>query len=194
MFSSDWIRWSGLSAICGGLLIVVKGGVIALANVDLAVTPFAFFLFALGLVGLRARLGRQAGRLGTIGGFLVYIGVLASFVGMVFVGLRLPLPQPDDPNAPIYVRVILLGGFLGILLGQVSLGLSAWRAEIMSGRWRAAPLVIALLWFPPYELHHMDVGPSISGGVLEGAGYIVAGLVWIFLGLLIWTRAGEKAV
>lgn len=79
--SSSLIRWSGLAAMLGGALWVVKGGLIMSGLLDLGeLLIVAQLLFAVGLMGLHWRLGGRGGRLGRIGGLLAYVAAVLSVV------------------------------------------------------------------------------------------------------------------
>ena len=66
MYSSNLLRWSGVAAMVGGALIMVKGVFIALSAGDPSLVPPAMLLQAVGLLGLHARLEGRDGLLGRI--------------------------------------------------------------------------------------------------------------------------------
>lgn len=177
--SSNLIRWSGLAAMLGGALLVVKGIVILLSNGDPSFVPPATFLFSLGMVGLHARLEGRSGPLGGIGVFLAYVAVGASVVNLI--GLGLPVPAPGEPDAPMLLQVTYMVAFLGILIGLLLLGIAVLRARVMSPRWRAIPLAVGILWFPL-----QGIGFVISDGV----GLVLGGLAWMLLGYVLWFGKG----
>ena len=74
------IRLSGLAALLGGAMWVVKGGVIMLGGADPDLFIPAQFFFALGLLGLHTRLAGRGGWPGRVGGFLAYAAVALSAV------------------------------------------------------------------------------------------------------------------
>ena len=80
--SSGVIRLGGLAALVGGAMWVVKGGVFMLGGPDLFI-PAQFF-FALGLLGLHARLAGRGGLPGRVGGFLAYAAVALSAVNATY--------------------------------------------------------------------------------------------------------------
>jgi hypothetical protein len=66
--ASGLARWGGLAAMLGGVMWVVKGGAIMLTGEQPPILfEAALPLFAVGLVGLHARLGGRGGRLGKTG-------------------------------------------------------------------------------------------------------------------------------
>ncbi len=92
--SSSAIRLGGLAALLGGAMWVVKGGVIILGGPDPDLFIPAQFFFALGLLGLHARLAGRGGLPGRIGGFLAYaaVGFLTPPTNI------LSDPSPSDPS------------------------------------------------------------------------------------------------
>ena len=103
MTSSDSARWGGVAALLGGALLVAKGIIIVGSDADPALVPPATLLFALGMVGLHARLEGRGGLLGTLGVVLVWVEVAASVVNLV--GLALSIPAPGAPDAPLLLQV-----------------------------------------------------------------------------------------
>src|SRR4028119_239082 len=89
-----------------------------------ASSPPATLLFALGMVGLHARLEGRGGPLGTIGVLLAWVVVGASVVNRI--GLALPIPTPGEPGASILLRSTYMVAFLGILVGLLLLGVAPW--------------------------------------------------------------------
>ena len=78
MTSSNVVRWGGMAAILGGVLLVAKGLAIIFSDADPSFVPPATLLFALGMVGLHARLEGRGGLLGTVGVFLAWVVIGAS--------------------------------------------------------------------------------------------------------------------
>ncbi len=183
MWFSYLIGWNGLSVLLGGAVLVVKGAGIVFFKVDLDIVPMATLLFAVGLVGFSTRLEGRAGRVGAIGMILLYVAVAASLVNLIALLFR--IPAPDDPNAPLVLRVTYPMAFFGILLGLICLGLAMLRSQHPLRRWRAVPLAIGLLWFPL-----IGVGELIYP---DGLGMILAGLAWMGLGYVLWLGQGGSA-
>lgn len=171
----SWIRWSGVTAMLGGAFLVVKGVVIILSDADPSFVPPATFLFALGMVGLHARLEGGGGVPGTIGVVLAWVAVVASVGNLI--GLALPVPVPGDPDAPVLLEITYMVAFLGILVGLVLLGIAALRARVMPPPWNAVPLAVGISWFPL-----QGIGFVVSDGV----GLILGGLAWMLLGYVLW--------
>ena len=182
MTSLSVVRWGGLAAILSGVLLVAKGLAIIFSDADPSFVPPATLLFALGMVGLHARLEERSGLLGAIGVLLAWVVVGASVVNLI--GLALSVPAPGDPAAPTLLRITYTAAFLGVLVGLLALGVAALRARIMPAPWHVAPLAVGVLWFPL-----QGVGFAISDGV----GLVLGGLAWALLGYVLWSGSGTPA-
>jgi hypothetical protein len=181
MLSPSLIRWSGVAAVLGGALLVLKGVVIILSDADPSFVPPATFLFALGMVGLHARLEGRGGLLGGVGVVLAWVAVVTSAVNLIALALGL---TPEQPPLPILLQVTYMVAFLGILIGLLFLGIAVLRARVMPPRRNAVPLAVGILWFPL-----QGVGFVISDGV----GLMLGGLAWMFLGYILWSEKSEPA-
>ena len=166
----------------GGALLVAKGTLIVVSDTDLSLVPPATLLFALGMVGLHARLEGRGGLLGIIGVFLVWVAVAASVVNLA--GLALNISASRDPDAPILLQVTYTVAFLAIVIGLLALGIAASGAEVLSPPSRAVTLAVGVLWFPL-----QGIGFAISYGV----GHIVGGLAWVLLGHVLWSGSATPA-
>ena len=182
MTSSNIVRWGGLAAMLSGALLVAKGAAIAVSVADPSLVPPATLLFALGMVGLHARLEGRGGPLGTIGVLLSGAALAASAVNLI--GLALSIPAPGDPEAPALLQITYMAAFLSIVVGLLALGTAALRARVMAAPWGAIPLAIGVLWFPL-----QGVGFAISDGV----GLVLGGLAWAVLGYVLWSQGGTPA-
>lgn len=176
--SSNLIRWSGLAAMLGGALWVVKGGLILAGVVDLGeLLIVAQLLFAVGLIGLHSRLGGRGGRLGRIGGFLAYVAAALSVVNAPYSVFF----AEDGPQTPFPFNVTYAIAALAIFVGLVLLGLATLRAEILPRRWRALPLAIGLLaLLPVWVLAFVHLELPV----------VVLGLAWMLLGYVLWSDKG----
>lgn len=168
-----------MAAVLGGAFLVVKGVVIILSDADPGFVPPATFLFALGMVGLHARLEGRGGLLGAMGVILAWVAVVASAVNLIAQVLGL---TPERPPLPILLQVTYMTAFLGILIGLLLLGIAVLRAGVLSPRRRTVPLAVGVLWFPL-----QGVGFVISDGV----GLVLGGLAWMLLGYVLWSERGE---
>ena len=182
MTSSDLVRWGGLATMLSGALFVVKGVAILVSDADPSFVPPATLLFALGMVGLHARLEGRGGSLGTIGVLLAWVVVGASVVNLI--GLALPIPTPGEPDASILLRITYMVAFLGILIGLLVLGVAALRARVVPTPWGAVPLAVGVLWFPLQ---------GIGFVIADGVGLILGGLAWSLLGYVLWSESSTSA-
>jgi hypothetical protein len=179
--SSRLIRWSGLAAMLGGALWVVKGGLIMSGVLDLGeLLIVAQLLFAMGLMGLHWRLGGRGGWLGRVGGFLAYVAAALSGVNAPYAVFF----AEDGPQTPFPFNVTFAIAALVIFVGLVLLGLAALRAEILPRRWRALPLASGLLsLLPVWVLAFIHLELPV----------VVLGLAWMLLGYVLWSDKGAPA-
>ena len=147
----------------GGLLWVVKGGAILLIGQQPpAVFEAAMPLFAVGLLGLHARLDGRGGPLGKAGVLVAY-GALAAAAFVLMA-----------PIAPFYVAA----GF-GPFLGLVLLGSATLRARVFHPPWSALPLATGL-GGPLLIL--AGGGLSLMSERLLEVPIVLVGLAWMLLG------------
>ena len=175
--SNLMIRWGGLAAMLSGALFAVKGVVILVSDADPSLVPPATLLFALGMVGLHARLAGRGGLFGTIGVLLAWVAVGASAVNLIAQVLGL---TPARAPLPTLFQITYMVVFLAILIGLFVLGIAAFRARAAPAPWHAVPLAVGVLWFPL-----QGIGFVISDGV----GLVLGGLAWAFLGYALWSRS-----
>jgi hypothetical protein len=163
MASSALIRLGGLAAIVGGLLWVVKGGSILLTGQQPPVVfEAAMPLFAVGLLGLHARLDGRGGPLGKAGVLVAYAALAAAAIVLVA-----PLP-------PFYA----VAGF-GPFLGLVFLGSATLQARVFPSPWSALPLAMGLAG--PLLILVGGGLALISERLLE-IPVVLVGLAWMLLG------------
>ncbi len=172
------IRWGGLAAMLSGALLVVKGAVILVSDADPSLVPLATLLFALGMVGLHARLAGRGGLLGTIGLILAWVAIGASAINLIAQVLGL---TPARAPLPALFQATYMVAFLAILLGLLALGIAALRAEVLSPPWRAVPLAVGVLWFP------LQVAGFVAP---DGVEIILTALAWTLLGYVLWSGSG----
>ena len=173
--SSALIRWGGVSTMLGGMMWVVKGGLIMLGVLDLGeLLIVAQLLFAAGLIGLHSRLGGHGGLSGRIGGLLAYMAAALSAVNAPY-----SVFAEDAPQTPFPFNVTYATAALAIFVGLVLLGISVRRVEILPHRWRSLPLAIgvsALLPVWVLALVHLELP------------IVVLGLAWMLLGYVMWSE------
>ena len=190
MSASGLARWGGLAAMLGGVMWVVKGGAIILTGEQPPVVfEAALPLFAVGLVGLHARLGGRGGRLGKTGVLLAYVALASALV--VLVGWTLApagwVPN-EDSLTPLTPFIVLAG--LGPFVGLVLLGIATLRVKAMPAPWSALPLLMGASAVPL----------MLVGGVLELVSerlfelpIVLLGLAWVLLGYSVWSGR-DKAI
>lgn len=163
MASSAFVRLGGLAAIAGGLMWVVKGGSILLTGQQPPVVFVAAMpLFAVGLLGLHARLDGRGGPLGKAGVVVAYVALVAAAV--VFM----------TPLAPFYA----VAGF-GPFLGLVLLGSATLQARVFPPPWSALPLAMGL-GGPLLIL--AGGGLALIGERLLEVPIVLVGVAWMLLG------------
>lgn len=173
MASSALIRVGGLAAMVGGLLWVVKGGSILLTGRQPPlVFEAALPLFALGLLGLHARLEGRGGPLGKAGVLVAYAALAAAVILLVA-----PLP-------PLYA----VAGF-GPFLGLVLVGSATSQARIFSPPWSALPLAMGL-GGPLLIL--AGGGLALMGERLLEIPIVLVGLAWMLLGYSVLAVEGSR--
>ena len=176
--SSSIVRWSALAAMLGGLLWVVKGGVIMLGGSDPDLFIPAQFFFGVALIGLHTCLAGRGGLLGRVGGFLAYIAVLLSFVNALYSVFF----AEDGPQTPFPFNATYAIAGLAIFVGLVLLGLATLRVDILPRRWRVLPLAIGLLaLLPVWVLAFIHLELPV----------VVLGFAWVLLGYVLWSSMGE---
>ena len=177
--SSNLVRGSGLAAMLGGALWVVKGGLIMAGVLDLGeLLIVAQLLFAVGLIGLHLRLGGRGGRLGRFGGYVAYLAAALSVVNAPYAVFF----AEDGPRTPFPFNTTFATATLAIFAGLVLIGLAALRTETLPSRWRTLPLTIGLLALLPVwvlAFIHLEL-PVVALGV-----------AWMLLGYVIWSDKGE---
>ncbi len=178
----DPIRLGALAAMVGGAMWVAKGGLIMLGIVDLGeLLIFAELFFAVGLVGLHARLAERGGRAGRIGGLLAYAAVALSAINAPYSLFF----SPDGPRTPFPFSVTYFTGSLCVFVVLVFLGFASLRAETLPYHWRLLPLIIGLsallpVWIVAFV--HLELP------------IMVLGLGWTLLGYVLWSSSTEERV
>jgi hypothetical protein len=172
----------------GGVLWVFKGGAIILTGEQPPVVfEAALPLFAVGLVGLHARLGGRGGRLGKTGLLLAYAALASALV--VLVGSTL-VPAgwvPNEDSVTLLTPFIVLAGF-GPFVGLVLLGIVTLRVKPMPAPFSALPLVMGVGAVPL----------MVVGGILELISerlfelpIVLLGFAWVLLGYSVWSGKDE---
>src|SRR3990170_2676524 len=171
MVSSALIRLGGLAAVVGGLMWVVKGGAILLTGQEPPIIfEAAMPLFAVGLLGLHARLEGRGGPLGKA-------GVLVAYAALAAAALLLVAPLP-----PFYA----VAGF-GPFLGLVLVGSATLQAMIFPPPWSALPLALGL--GGPLLILAGGGLALINERLLE-IPIVLVGLAWMLLGYAVLVVKG----
>jgi hypothetical protein len=171
MASSALIRLGGLATVVGGLLWVVKGGAILLTGQQPPVVfEAAMPLFAVGLVGLHARLDGRGGSLGRAGVLVAYAALASAAIVLM------------APLAPFYA----VAGF-GPFLGLVLLGSATLQARVFPSPWSVLPLAMGL--GGPFLILAGGGLAMISERLLE-IPIVMVGLAWILLGYSVLVVTG----
>jgi hypothetical protein len=186
--ASGLARWGGLAAMLGGVMWVVKGGAIMLTGEQPPILfEAALPLFAVGLVGLHARLGGRGGRLGKTGLLLAYAALASALVTLVGWTLAPAGWVPDEDSATPLTPFIVLAG-LGPFVGLVLLGIATLRAKVMPAPWSVLPLVMGAGAVPL----------MVVGGILELVNerlvevpIVLLGFAWVLLGYSVWSGKDE---
>ena len=157
----------------GGACWVVKSVSILLTGIQ----PLWFFevapvLFALGLIGLHARVGGGGGLPAPIG---LTLAILSG--GLAVVDLVTTEPTSSESFSPV-----TFGAFLANLAALIFLGIATRRTAALPAPWRSLPLAIGVLTFPLLVVG--GVLESISGRLLEVPLLVIA-VAWIWTGYLI---------
>ena len=171
MASSALIRLGGLAAMVGGLMWVVKGGAILLTGQQPPVVfEAALPLFAVGLLGLYARLDGRGGTLGKAGVLVAYTALASAAIVLM------------RPLAPFYA----VAGF-GPFLGLVLVGSATLQARVFPSPWSALPLAMGL--GGPLLILAGGGLALISERLLE-IPIVLVGLAWMLLGYAVLVVKG----
>lgn len=176
-------RVGAAAAILGGIAWTVKGvAILATGDQPPVVFELGPPLFAVGLIGLYARLG-QSGRAAVAGLVLACVSILLAGVLLVAWAFASDaLPDGEDDFTPL--SLVIAGAGFSFIAGLVLLGLAARRALVLPRRWRSFPLAVGVFAVP---------GVTIGGGILSELSerlfelpLVVFALGWIVIGWLIW--------
>ncbi len=167
-------RWAGFAAALGGALWVVKGGAILVTGDQPEyIFEVAPLLFALGLVGLHARLEGHGSGSGRVGGALAWASLALALVSAVVY-----LATTDDEVFLLSATIPLTG--LSILASLVLLGIAVRRVGALPGRWRWLPLSMGVAGLPLIMISPY-LALTLDGRLLDSL-FIVPGLAWVMLG------------
>lgn len=162
--SSSRLVWAGgVAAVIGGLMWIVKGASILLTgDQPPLVFEAAMPLFAIGVMGLGARLGELRGPLGTAGIAVAFVAVVAAAIAVV------------TELAP-FIAIAGFGPFLGLIL----VGSATLQARAFPLPWSALPLAMGL-GGPVLIL--AGGGLALINERLLEVPIVMIGLAWMLLG------------
>ena len=205
MSPSEFLRWSGLAAILGGVLFSAKilwemAGVVPLNTTDITDTLFFIvpLLWLAGLSGFYARCTERYGPLGNTGFMLSLAGLTVGTIGSLVGAWIEPL------------RLAYWLGFRFLCLGLVLLGIATIGGRVLLHGWSILPLVLGLLclgraFFMFFAvtrgatLFEAPEGQGELGSVLASwAGTLTSvlgvlfGIGWALLGYALWVGKTEE--
>jgi hypothetical protein len=192
MSSSNLIRWSGLAALVGGVLLVVVDVVefvliggqpesVAAATSALIIVRVSFIvaivLILMGLVGLYARQAEQAGILGLIAFLVAFIGTVmvaglqwsAAFIGPWLAGVA-PELLDTEPSGMLAAGFIL--SFVLLALGWLLFGLASLQAKVLP-RGAAVLLMVGAVLLFVILLLDFPGSTVVFGAACVWSGYFV---------------------
>jgi hypothetical protein len=170
------LRWSGMAAMVGGVLLVVAAlldpepGQFRVPSIAGDMIVMVEVLLLIGLAGLYARLEKSSGHLGRAGFLVAMIGG-----GLAVAGLVLNDRIGVDPGEWLFAYELS-----AVSVGLVLIGLDAVRSH-SALIWRPLPLMLGLLGFV------VLFGFGFPGLVPDVASRAVFGTGWVLLGCSLWT-------
>jgi hypothetical protein len=168
------------AAVAGGLMWIVKGGVIlAVGDQPPLLFEAAGVLFPVALIALHSRLIGDGDRRVRTGGMVARLaGGAAAAAGCY----ALLVPNPSD--VVLGVTFGLCG--LATVVGLVLLGLAARRMDALPQPWRNLPLAMGVAAVPAI---------AVIGGILEAIHerllelpLVAFGVAWVVFGFVLWSR------
>lgn len=163
----------------GGAFWIVKGGLIMLGGPDPDLFVPAQLFFALGLLGLRARLAGDGGWPEKAGGLLAYAAVALSAVNAPYSVFF----AEDSPQTPFPFNLTYLAGSLAIFVGLVLLGVAVLRAKALPPGWRTLPLALGVsALLPVWVLAFIHLELPV----------VLLGIGWVLLGYTLLTGRGNE--
>lgn len=201
MSSSNLVRWSGLAALAGGVLVIASDVLNAALFSDkqsseVMLTSAWFIVQILGLVALAlitiALMGmylhqvQQAGVLGLIAFVIAFSGMLMVF-GLswseYFLGPMIAKAAPElleaEPSATLAAGSIL--SMVLFALGWLLFGLASLRARVLP---RGAAVLLTVGALISFVLTSLDL-PLWS---------VVLGIAVAWMGYVLWSGTGESAL
>ena len=182
MSTSRLIRWAGPAAmLLSGLFLLgiiltffllaaqrgAPGGLVVGSAVALSLA------LVVGIAGFPELQKGNYGRTGRAGAYTVFVALLTVWLGLV------PYWFSDD-SMGLGLRVLVVGGLLGLLVGFVLYGAATLQAGVFP-RWCGVAFIGPLPATVAFTLM-----PLLG----QATALIVFGLVWLALGYALWIRTG----
>lgn len=201
MFSPKVILWGGLAGALGGVFWLMIG--IAPSSAGIV---SALVLGLGGLAGLYSRQAGQGGRLGLTGFALGIVGTVLALaaLGWGFTSGRLSkLIVDSEPVLAAPGALVLFLALFILGLGLALLGVASLRGKIPH-RWRGLPLGLGLVntlmgmtgWLAYYLPLSQGRDPwhqwNFAAFVLAPAVYVLLGICWLSLGVMLATEANAQ--
>ena len=168
-------RIGGSAAVVGGLLWVIKGGVILFAGTQ---PPYLFeiapFFFGLALIGIHASLANKQAKLARLGLILGYIALPMAVANVFIEAISADLYMPSD------------GAVFGAL---ILIGLALIRTRDNRHRWQRWPLSLGIAFVPTLIVGAML--ESLNERYLE-IPLIAMGIGWMYLGFAVFRERGPN--
>ena len=165
----------GSAAVVGGLLWIIKGGVILFAGTQ---PPYLFeiapFFLGLALIGIHASLANKQAKLARLGLILGYVA-LPMAAANVFI---------EAVSADVYIPAD--GAVFGAL---ILIGLALIRTRDNRHRWQRWPLSLGIAFVPMLIVGAML--ESINERYLE-IPLIAVGVGWMYLGFTVLRERGSN--
>jgi hypothetical protein len=176
--------------------VALRGAIALLAPLLELLEIISVSLFAVGLTGTYALLGRSSMQ-GIVGLILVYLSILAIVSFVVFAVATVTFADPGGSlewllfaqEAARVAKYLLLGS--GVLL----LAAAVFGARIL-GRWKILPLILGLLFIVPplnvlvLQLFPVTVQQATFASMLAS---VFQGLGWVLLGSVLWVYASHSS-
>lgn len=191
MSSSNLMRWSGLAALVGSVLLIASDLLNAALfpaepGSDLIATNASWFivqilvllalvLIALGLVGLYARQAQETGTLGLVAYLVAFSGTLMAF-GMLwgepflgpFLAEEAPAVLDAEPTGTVAAGVVL--SVMLSALGWLLFGLASLRAQVLP-RGAALLLIVGAVLFFVLTMLELPLWSVVQSAAVAWMGY-----------------------
>lgn len=202
MITRNLVRWSGLAAMVGPILLAVADVMkyyVGPANetnsiwmatggwsIGAALISVGALLILGGLLGLYSHQAEKAGTLGLIGFLMAFVGTV-MLVGLAWhfelliapwLAVAAPELADSEPSMRVALGAVIIPGLLYIL-GWMLFGVASLRAKVFP-RLAAALLVVGIVLDPI----------TVAAGIpIVAEAVLGVGMGW--MGYIVWTERGE---